>query len=238
MIMQQKFIYAEMYLNPNASSCGCYLYGTESTAARLGMTSNSLEDAIAEFERRRLIEYDKATGEIYVIDWPRWHLYKTPAAKGALKAAIEKIQSQKLRAFVKKAYESTLDDWKGKDKEKDKASSTKAEEALPSNGPTKAVKQPVKSRAGILCWTNDDRNLAEELEKRYGVDAIRRAIAIQPPGVAPLPSRVEEQLRVVERIEAAKVQRRETERQLLTSQKVDGMRDRPESEMVLYRERY
>lgn len=58
LIMQQKFIYSELYYNPNASSCGCYLYGVEASAARLGMTANSLDDALQEFERRRLVNGD------------------------------------------------------------------------------------------------------------------------------------------------------------------------------------
>jgi hypothetical protein len=72
------------------------------------MTANSLVDALEEFERRNLIMWDRSTSEIFVVDWPRWHRFNSPAALGALRASVGKIQSKKLSMAVKKAYESKL----------------------------------------------------------------------------------------------------------------------------------
>lgn len=96
LITQQKFIYVALYFNGDSTACGCYLLGVVSLAADLSMTPSSLDDALLEFKRRGLIEYDKDTGELFVVDWPRWHNYKTPAALGALRTSVEKIQSRKL----------------------------------------------------------------------------------------------------------------------------------------------
>lgn len=118
MITQHKFIYTHLYWHPDSSACGCYLFGIESTAPDLGMTAGSLVDALEEFERRKLIMWDRDTCELFVVDWPRWHRFGSPASLGALKASISKIQSKKLAAVVKNAYKSTLEGRKDKDKDK------------------------------------------------------------------------------------------------------------------------
>lgn len=104
MITQHKFIYTHLYWHPDSSACGCYLLGIESTAPDLSMTANSLVDALQEFERRKLILWDQDTAEIFVTDWPRWHIFKSPAAKGALASSIKKIQSKKLLKAVIESY--------------------------------------------------------------------------------------------------------------------------------------
>lgn len=80
LITQNKFIYCYLYFCPDANACGCYLFSVERGAADLSMTPNSLSDALDEFARRNLIFRDKDTGEIWIVDWPRWHLYNTPQA--------------------------------------------------------------------------------------------------------------------------------------------------------------
>jgi len=64
--------------------------------------------------------------------------------------------------------------------------------------------------------------MSEELEKRYGVEVIRRIIETQAPGVAPLPSRVEGQLLAIERVEAARARRKEAQRQVPASRRIEG----------------
>lgn len=123
LITQQKFIYVSLYFNPDTTACGCYLLSVDRLAADLSMTAASLDDAIEEFGRRQLVLRDKATGEIFVKDWFRWHRYATPAAKGALWSSIEKIQSPQLKSVAKNTYESIPSPGKGKVKDKEKASS-------------------------------------------------------------------------------------------------------------------
>ena len=213
MIQQHKNIYTELWYNPNASACGCFLYGLEATAARLGMTSGSLQDAIPDFVRRNLIDFDKATGEVFVIDWPRWHNFKTPAGQGALAASIGKIQSSRLRALVEKSYESTLLACKGKGKGKGKVSSAKAEEeeeeeeeggaerpapaqSAPGraafDGKEKTQKHPTYSPTGIVCWNEDDRAQAAMTEEQHkdNLDLVRRAVKACTGPAGALPSYV------------------------------------------------
>ncbi|ASU38152.1 hypothetical protein hmeg3_07455 [Herbaspirillum sp. meg3] len=165
------------------------------------MTANTLRDAIDEFRRRGLLDLDKDTGEVYVIDWPRWHLFKTPAALGALRSSVNRIQSKKLLITVKNAYKSTLDGCKGKDKVKDKVSSLEEEMDGRLERPQKqkqAFAKPYRSEAGILCWTEDDKFFAENLLKAFGKEIIQKTVAeLETEGVEPLPSRVSKILNLV-----------------------------------------
>jgi hypothetical protein len=187
LITQHKFIYVSLYFTGDTKSCGCYLLGIESLAADLSMTASSLDDALSEFKRRGLIEFDNETGEIYVVDWPRWHNYKTPAAVGALKASLDKIQSKKLGITVKNAYESILRDWKGKDKVKAKTSSKEEEPDATNQEP----KQPRLSAAGIRIWTDQDEQQVQRIENAYTAEQIKNAVTVlTEQGKDPLPMRV------------------------------------------------
>jgi hypothetical protein len=118
LISQQKFIYTYMYYTPDATACGCYLLSLDRCAADLSMTAASLDHALDEFIRRGLILRDKSTGEIFVVDWPRWHNFSTPAARGALWTSINRIQSRELLIKVESVYKSVPSPGKGKDKGK------------------------------------------------------------------------------------------------------------------------
>lgn len=212
MITQQKFIYSYLYFNPDATACGCYLFSTGRAAGDLSMTQDSLEDALVEFKRRKLIEVDDKTGEIWIMDWPDWHRFNTPAARGALWASINKIRSQILRENVKKAYESIQIPSKEKKKDKEKVSSSKEEEeeqggnppplSPPLAGATATTRKnastargPSRSLGRVKCWTNEDKQEAEQLELRHGVEQVQVAVEkLEEEGVEPFPSRVAQAL--------------------------------------------
>ncbi|HDR8951137.1 hypothetical protein [Burkholderia vietnamiensis] len=189
MITQQKFIYSYLYWCPDTTASGSFLLSVERAAADLSMTASSLDDALDEFVRRGLIARDKVTGEIFVLDWPRWHRFATPAARGALWASIARIQSDVLRAKVESSYKSIPLPGKGKDKEKGKASSNE-EEPSGKGIRLRSNVAPWRTSAGIRCWTDDDKREAEALERRYG-ERTRSAVAkLEDEDIEPLPSRV------------------------------------------------
>ncbi len=200
MITQQKAIYVYLWHCPDSSAGGCFLFSIDRSAADLSMSPNSLDDALDEFVRRKLIVRDKETGELYIVDWPRFHRFSTPAARGALWASIGKIQSINLRDLAEKAYKSIPLPSKGKDKGKDKNSSIEEEsagmpavaspEASVHNKKTRGL-FPFYSHSGILCWTDKDTQEAEKLELKHGVEMIEKVVQeLDSKDIHPLPSRV------------------------------------------------
>lgn len=210
LVSQQKSIYAFLYFNSDTSACGCYLLGIDSSAADLGITGSIVEDALHEFVRRGLVERDTETGEILVVDWPRWHRFETTAARGALWASIHKIQSRKLWITIKKTYETIPEPAKGKDKDKVKASSIEEESnnrpiptsTSPKNNfsaSSKNIKNqtpgPSRTLMGIKCWTEDDQKDAIFLQTKYGIQKVTDAVKqLESDDIDPLPSRVKSQL--------------------------------------------
>lgn len=79
LVTQYKGILMYLWAHPEQTACGCYLFPLDATAADLSMSSSSLADALAEFNRRKLIDLDHATGEIMLPDWFRWYKPRTPA---------------------------------------------------------------------------------------------------------------------------------------------------------------
>lgn len=102
-----------LFCSPDASACGCYFLSRLRAAADLSLPVPALDEALREFERRKLVALDHETGEIFVLSWPRWMNFKTPQARGALWSSIDRVKSQKLSTFVKKAYESIARPGKG-----------------------------------------------------------------------------------------------------------------------------
>lgn len=202
LITIHKFIYVQLYFGTDSMSCGCYLYGIDSNAASLSSTPCVIEEALNEFCNRGLIEHDKLTGEIFVTDWPRWHNFKTPAARGALWSSIEKIQSQKLLEKVKIIYELIPRPPKQKDKNRIDYNNDKTSvynNNLANFNDTKLNDQPsnvpAKSKTGIRIWTIEDQSEANYLEKHYGEAFVSEAVLeLLNQGIDPLPSRIRSKL--------------------------------------------
>ncbi|UKV76644.1 hypothetical protein FOC29_20140 [Burkholderia vietnamiensis] len=118
LLPDQKFIGTYLFFCPDANACGCFFFSRPRAAADLSLSVDALDEALREFERRKLVLLDRETGEIFVLDWPRWRNFKTPAARGALWASIDRIKSPRLPTFVKKAYKSIPRPGKGGEMER------------------------------------------------------------------------------------------------------------------------
>ena len=113
LITQQKGIFSYLWFHPDQTAAGCYLLPLDATAADLSMTSSSLVDALSEFKRRKLIDIDDETGEILLSDWFRWYFPGSPAARGAVDAAIRRILSTELRQKSENLYKTYGEGRKG-----------------------------------------------------------------------------------------------------------------------------
>lgn len=86
---------------------GCHGVGTlpiRGFAAYLGFEPAAVEDGLEILVSRDLILWDKKTGEIFVLDWYRFHKFKSPLSKKMLRQQVEKIQSDKIKdAVIKKS---------------------------------------------------------------------------------------------------------------------------------------
>ncbi len=188
LISQQKGILMYLWAHPQQTACGCYLLPLDATAADLSMTSGSLADALGEFCRRGLTELDPATGEILLPDWFRFYTPRTPAARGAVEAAINKILSTELRQKTKKSYESMAPTWKGKENSKEKAAATDAAAAS-------KIKTRAQRPSGLVTWLAADVRAAELIEHPHDPATISAAAAaVIVKGKDPVPGLVAKEI--------------------------------------------
>ncbi|MFQ1064286.1 hypothetical protein [Bordetella trematum] len=82
LLPDQKLIGAYLFFSPDASACGCYFLPRPRAAADLSLPIAVLEEALREFERRKLVALDSETGEVFVLSWPRWLNFRTPQREG------------------------------------------------------------------------------------------------------------------------------------------------------------
>ncbi len=108
LLPDQKLIVMRVWCAPWLSSAGVGLMPLASEAATLSLSRAALEEALREFERRELIIYDNDTGEIFVRDWFRFHVFNSARARAIVRADIQKIRSSKIRQSVDKFVEKVV----------------------------------------------------------------------------------------------------------------------------------
>lgn len=206
LISQQKGILMYLFAGPEQTACGCYLLPIDGYAGDLSMSPSSLEDAVAEFTRRGLVDYDAETGEILLIDWFRWYRPNSPSARGAADTALARIQSCRLKEKAQNLYKSTPKLRKGKGKGEGisarHGNSQPAADHSPfpasGGGPAKK-RRTVMANTGVVCWTDEDALRAEGLEADFGVAALIAAVEeVVRQGVEPLPYRVMQKLKDIQ----------------------------------------
>lgn len=99
LVPDYKLIIYHLWATAN-NDAGCWLIDTAAFSAGISLREPALLDALAEFKRRELIDYDSETGEVFIVDWFRWHKFQTAPRQGLLSAALKKIASDRLRERV------------------------------------------------------------------------------------------------------------------------------------------
>ena len=76
------------------------MYPIRPAASSLGLSPDALDGGVDTLGAANLIERDKETGEIFILDWFRFHHFKTEKSKKMLDGAIGKIASDRLKNLV------------------------------------------------------------------------------------------------------------------------------------------
>ena len=100
LLLEQKAIAAYLLTNRFTTSCGCYELPRRLAASELGLTQVVLDEALRQFCNLDLIAVDDVSGEVFVLDWFRFHKFNTVAQLVNYWRSKDKIQSQKLKKLV------------------------------------------------------------------------------------------------------------------------------------------
>lgn len=103
LLPDQKLIYAYLWFNRFARSCGCYPFPVALAATELSLSAPSILEALREFVRRELVAMVESTGEIFVLDWFRFNTFPPGPRQRVLVADLQRIESPALKAIVEKS---------------------------------------------------------------------------------------------------------------------------------------
>ena len=107
LLPDQRLILLWLWACPYLSCAGCGLIERRAAAATLGLDPAALAGGLETLANAGLIEIDHATGEVFVLDWFRFHSFRTSRSLGVLRAAITKISSDFLRRRVLEAVDKS-----------------------------------------------------------------------------------------------------------------------------------
>ena len=82
------------------NDAGCFEPDLSGWSGHLSLTVDSLKSALADFETRGIISSDHETGEIFILNWFRFHKFENGFRQNMLERAINKIQSKNLKKLV------------------------------------------------------------------------------------------------------------------------------------------
>lgn len=95
-----KLILLSLWSSPYLSAAGAGIYPLREAAASLGFDPEALRGGIDALVSAGLVAYDDQTGEIFLLDWFRFHRFRDRRALDILEREIAKIESRHIRAVV------------------------------------------------------------------------------------------------------------------------------------------
>ena len=100
LLPEQKLILMSAWSAPWINCAGYGELPLRPHAAALGFDPSALETGIYSLVSADLLLFDQMTAELFVLDWFRFHKFKSEVARGILIQCIEKIQSGPIKSAV------------------------------------------------------------------------------------------------------------------------------------------
>ncbi len=100
LLPDQRLILLSLWSSRYLNCAGTGMYPIRPAASSLGLSPDALDGGLNTLETAKLIDRDKETGEIFILDWFRFHHFKTEMSQKMLDAAIGKIASARLKNIV------------------------------------------------------------------------------------------------------------------------------------------
>lgn len=114
LLPDQKLILYHLWSTCHEAS-GCQLLDLGAFQGALNITATAIQEALFEFKRRGLIDMDEESGEVFILDWFRFHKFQSPSRLRLLEDSIRRIQSPRLNAIANKSMTYALRE--GKERE-------------------------------------------------------------------------------------------------------------------------
>ena len=167
-------------------------------AASLGLSPESTETGIDNLVDAGLFVIDKITGELAVLDWFRFHKFKTPNSQKILRQSIDKVRSEKIKTIILEKSASCFPT-AAETASASKSAAAEGKQAIvspPNSMHPLQGKQFDLHASGMVCWNLTDQKNADQLAATTPIDELSAAIvASKAAGKSPVPGTVAKFLR-------------------------------------------
>lgn len=200
LLPDQRLILLWLWACPYLSSAGCGLVPLPAAAATLGLDVDAFRGGLDTLVSAGLIEFEKETGELFIVDWFRFHTFKSSVAKRCFDSDLKKVQSQRLKNMIAEKSKTCFPTATATAT----ATTTRTVSCMhQQEGRSAPQKQPAPDGAGagackkktlengVVCWSDDDRLQVQKLIDTCGQELVSEAAKkMAEEGIEPLPSRV------------------------------------------------
>lgn len=96
LVPDHKLFAAYLWFNRFTNACGCYDIPLGMVEVELSMKESALLEAIYDFKKKGILDYDEKTGEVYVERWLGFHKFSNAVQRSMYWSAVGKIASDRL----------------------------------------------------------------------------------------------------------------------------------------------
>jgi len=168
---EEKYFYLYLMTNSKTSQCGIYEISKKVMMFETGYNLETVEKLLNRFIEYGKVAYDEETGEIFLLNWPKYNWNKSDRVLRCIAKELEQVKSNRLL----EAYNKTMDslcipyeysmDRPGEEKEKEKE---KEEDIVPYQAIVDLFHELCPSLPKLLRLTNNRRTAIKNRWKEYG----------------------------------------------------------------------
>jgi predicted ArsR family transcriptional regulator len=99
---RERYFYLYLLTNPHTSISGCYEIGIKQISTEMGISKKEVERLLQRLEEEhKVIEYDRETRELYILNWHTYNWNRSPNCRKAIEAHLKDIKNTSFSERIK-----------------------------------------------------------------------------------------------------------------------------------------
>jgi hypothetical protein len=156
LLPELKLILIALWASRYLSCAGVGAVPIRPFASTLGLSTDALSSGLKILSELKLIELDELTDEVFIVDWYRFHTFKTTKSFQMLLQSARKIESNILRAMVESNLPASYH--------------TAPHQSKPTQ------KDEIDEQTGVIIRTDEDRDQLANMVKKHGAEKIKSCV--------------------------------------------------------------
>jgi uncharacterized phage protein (TIGR02220 family) len=95
----ERLLYAYLLSNESTKFCGIYRVAKKTILFETGMSENAVDKTMASLAKRNKIFFDAETNEIFIKNWHKYYVPKSPTLQTRVASELASVKSEKLKTI-------------------------------------------------------------------------------------------------------------------------------------------